>query len=55
MCWPCCTEGARLTYYRETVSNKENATMKFAVKMPLISEFELELCPRLLCGSFLHK
>lgn len=51
VCLPCCTGGALLTYYGESLSNKENATKKFAVKMPLISGFKLELCPRLLCGN----
>ena len=42
MCWPCCTEEARLTYYgAESLSNKENTTKKFAVKVPLISGFKL--------------
>lgn len=41
MCWPCCTEGARLTYYGQILSHKENATKKFAVKVPLISRFKL--------------
>lgn len=41
MRWPCCTEGARLNYYGQILSHKENATKKFAVKVPLICRFKL--------------